>query len=185
MNSDGKLAAMTHHDPGGKVRLKLASDVVSRAVFGGERHEYRYVLHRVWDAGKPTVLFVLMNPSTADTEVDDPTIAKCQRYARTWGYGAMFIGNTFAYRVTDQKQLLQIADPVGPENDRHILEMAALADLIVLAYGKPHTKLRERGAAVQAMLRNQDHTLHAFKLCLDGTPSHPLYLPGDLQPVAF
>ncbi len=176
---------MARHDPGGKVRLKLSSDVVSHAVFGGDRHEYRYTLHRVWGEAKPAVLFVLMNPSTADTEVDDPTIAKCQRYARAWGYGTMFIGNTFAYRVTDQKQLLEVADPVGPDNDQHIREMAAQADLIVLAYGKPHPKLRARGAAVQAMLRNEGHTLHAFKLCLDGTPGHPLYLPGDLRPVAL
>ena len=170
------------HDSGGKVRLTLAADVVSRAVFDGAREEYRYVLHRRWAEG-PTVLFVMMNPSTAAVDVDDPTVAKCQRYARRWGYGAMYVANTFAYRVTDQKRLLELADPVGPGNDRHIREMARESELIVLAYGKPHARLRQRGMDVQAMLARDGHALHALKLCLDGTPAHPLYLRDDVTPV--
>ena len=170
------------HDSGGKVRLALAADVVSRAVFDGAREEYRYVLHRRWAEG-PTVLFVMMNPSTADIDVDDPTVAKCQRYARRWGYGAMYVANTFGYRVTDQKRLLELKDPVGPGNDEHIREMARESELIVLAYGKPHARLRQRGMDVQAMLSRDGHALHALKLCLDGTPAHPLYLRDDVTPV--
>jgi hypothetical protein len=128
------------HDPGGKVRLALSGDVVSWAEFGGRNHEYRYALRRVWDASRGSVLFVMMNPSTADPYVDDPTVAQYQRCARVWGYGTMWVCNTFAYRATNQKELLREADPVGPENDAWLLKMAAQAGMIVLAYGKPHKK---------------------------------------------
>ena len=174
---------MVRHDSGGKVRRRLADDVVSRAVFGGVREEYRYLLHRTWARTGGGVMFLMMNPSTADIDVDDPTVAKCQRYARRWGYGSLYVANTFAYRATDQKRLMTVADPVGPENDRHILQMAKACRLLVLAYGKPHPTLQQRGLEVKAMLRKKRHALHALKLCLDGTPGHPLYLRDDLVPV--
>ena len=95
------------HDPGGKVRLALSADVKSWAEFGGDNKEYRYTLKRVWNASLGSVLFVMMNPSTADPYVDDPTGAKCQRDARAWGYGTMWVGNTFAYRATNQNELMR------------------------------------------------------------------------------
>ena len=173
------------HDPGGKVRLALSGDVVSWAEFGGKQNEYRYALRRVWDDSLGSVMFVMMNPSTADPFVDDPTVAKCQRYARAWGFGTLWVGNTFAYRATDQKQLLRVADPVGPRNDEWLLKMATEARMIVLAYGKPHKKLCQRGAEVTELLRQAGHKLHVLKLCGDGTPSHPLYLKGTVKPIAL
>ena len=173
------------HDPGGKVRLALSNDVVSTAEFGGDRKEFRYTLKRVWDTSLGSVLFIMMNPSTADENDDDPTVAKCQRYARAWGYGAILVGNTFAYRATNQKDLMQVPDPVGPRNDEWLLKMAAQAGLIVLAYGKPHKNLCQRGFYVVKLLQDAGHELHALKLCKDGTPSHPLYLRGNLKPSRF
>jgi hypothetical protein len=173
------------HDPGGKVRLALSDDVISWAKFGGKDGEYRYALRRVWDDSLGSVMFVMMNPSTADPFVDDPSVAKCQRYARAWGYGTLWVGNTFAYRATNQKRLMQVADPVGPRNDEWLLKMAAQAGLIVLAFGKPHNNLRQRGRNVAELLIRAGHPLHMLKLCKDGTPSHPLYLKGSLKPALF
>ena len=172
----------TIHDPGGKVRLNLAADVEGHALFGGPRREYRYILRRIWDDLLPAVMFVMMNPSVADVHADDPTVARCQTFARRWGFGSLFVVNTFAYRATDQKQLLAAADPVGPENDKHILATAQLSNIIVLAYGQPHRRLRQRGVDVSTMLKRRGHRLHALKLNADGTPRHPLYLSGDLKP---
>ena len=47
-----------------------------------EDRKYRYLLSRAWDEAKPTVLFIGLNPSTADEETDDPTIRKCINYAK-------------------------------------------------------------------------------------------------------
>ncbi|MEO8737891.1 MAG: DUF1643 domain-containing protein [Edaphobacter sp.] len=122
------------------------------------------------------------DPSTANPTADDPTVAKCRRHAEKWGYGTLLVGNTFAYRATDQKRLMSVADPVGPENS-HLLAMATRSTMIVFAYGKPPRSLQHRGPAVARMLSGGGRRpLHVLKLCGDGTPSHPLYLRGDLTP---
>jgi predicted RNA-binding Zn-ribbon protein involved in translation (DUF1610 family) len=92
------------HDPGGKVRLAISSDVKSSAVWGGPDSCYRYQLRRTWDETKPHAMFIMMNPSTADETADDRSVAKCERFARTWGvYGGIYVGNTFAYRATNKE----------------------------------------------------------------------------------
>jgi hypothetical protein len=174
------------HDPGGKVRIQLPPGVIGAATFGGPANEYRYRLSRTWRKG-PRVLFILMNPSTADPLVDDPTVAKCRRFAVKWGYGGIDVGNTFAYRATDQNKLAQVADPIGPENDRYLLEMALGAAIVVFAYGKPKTRiLKARGMEVARLLRsNPKIEPHILRLSLDGTPCHPLYLPETLKPIPW
>lgn len=177
----------TVHDPGGKVRLTLPDDVKSTAVFGGAGDCYRYELIRTWNAELPYAMWVMMNPSTADPFVDDPSVAKCRRLARAWGYGGILVGNTFAYRATDKTRLRMIDDPVGPENDKHLIAMAKKAKLVLFAYGQPgHATLRPRGLAVARLILQ--HTAlrpHVLRLSKDGTPCHPLYLPESLKPVPW
>lgn len=74
---------------------------------------YRYELWRRWADGGRYVNFICLNPSTADEHKDDPTVRKCVKFARTWGYGAMCITNLFAYRATDRSVIKKVADPVG------------------------------------------------------------------------
>lgn len=175
------------HDPGGKVRLALPDGTVSTAIFGGARHEYRYTLSRTWAEGQPHAMFVMMNPSTADLTADDPSVAKCGRYARAWGYGGLYVGNTFAYRATDKKRLVEVDDPVGPDNDFHLVAMAKLACIVVFAYGQPgHPRLRTRGPELARLLmREAGIRPHVLRLANDGTPYHPLYLKETLQPIAW
>ena len=124
----------------------------------------------------------MMNPSVADFEHNDPTISRCESFAKNWGFGSLYVANTFAYRITNSRMLLTVSDPVGPANDRHILEMASKSSLIVLAYGKLHKRLRERGAEVCRMLTQKGYELHALMLNADGSPRHPLYIRGDAVP---
>jgi hypothetical protein len=177
----------TKHDPGGKIRLTLKSDVKSTAVFGGPADCYRYRLVRTWDATKPHAMFVMMNPSTADPLVDDPTVAKCGRFARAWQYGGIYVGNTFAYRATDKKRLRAIADPVGPENDEHLIEMAKSAAIVIFAYGQPgHPTLLPRGLALARLLMSKANVMpHVLRLSKNGIPCHPLYLPESLMPALW
>jgi len=175
------------HDPGGKVRLALSADVRSTAIFGGAGNCYRYTLIRTWNPELPKMMWVMMNPSTADPMVDDPSVAKCQRLARAWGYGGILVGNTFAYRATDKKRLLEVTDPIGPENNKYLVEMAKEAALVLFAYGQPgHKSLAPRGLEVARMLLAEAGIApHVLRLSKNGTPCHPLYLPESLRPVVW
>ncbi|MCI1726015.1 DUF1643 domain-containing protein, partial [Acetobacter peroxydans] len=106
------------------------------------------------------------------------------RYARACGYGGILVGNTFAYRCTDQARLLETPDPVGPGNDAALLEMAREADKVIAAYGSPHHQvLRARGPEVVHMLQTHGIAVYALRLSTSGRPCHPLYLPASLTPV--
>src|SRR4051812_17109287 len=81
---------------------------------------YRYRLWRIWEELAPVMVWVMLNPSTADADVDDPSIRKCVGFAKANGCGGIIVVNLFAWRATDPKELRAVADPVGPENDAHI-----------------------------------------------------------------
>ncbi|MCT6855427.1 MULTISPECIES: DUF1643 domain-containing protein [Bombella] len=178
------MAKSTHH-VGTAKPLRLADDVTSTARYDGPGECYRYTLRRVWDETKPLIMWVMMNPSVATEYGDDRSVAKCQRYSRKWGYGGMFVGNSFAYRCTDQKRLLEVPDPIGPETNHYLLEMAAHAERIVLAYGTPQAKaLRARGPEVALLLLRAGYEVTALRLSRKGhRPEHPLYLPETLTPI--
>ena len=171
------------HDPAGKLRPAWPADSTITAVFS-ECQRYRYQLREIWDASQPLVLWLLMNPSVACTEYSDPTLRRTGNFARTWGYGGQLIGNVHAYRATDKNRLLEVTDPVGPENDQMILAMAAEAKIIVLAYGQPPKALRARGQELVSRLRHHPN-LSYLRLAQDGTPVHPLYLPSNLRPKPY
>jgi len=150
------------------------------AVFS-ECRTWRYRLARRWLFGRGRLLFVMLNPSTADELRNDPTVERCERRARAAGFQALEVCNVFAFRSTDPADMMAARDPVGPDNDRHILEAAAGADLIVCAWGT-YGRYLGRGDAVRRMLEQAGHKLHALRLTAAGDPAHPLYLPYDLQP---
>jgi hypothetical protein len=139
---------------------------------------YRYTLWRRWSEGDRYVQFICLNPSTADESVDDPTVRKCVKFARSWGYDALCITNLFAYRATDPRQMKSVADPVGLGNNRRLLQIADDASLIVAAWGRDGVHLH-RSAAVRRLLRSFD--LHYLRITL-GEPWHPLYLPDNTKP---
>ena len=96
--------------------------------------KYRYELTRIWDPSKPWVLFIGLNPSTADQEQEDNTSRVCINYAKRWGYGGLVMANLFAYRSTDKSVLYQIDDPVGPENDSYLKRLSEEAAETVCAW---------------------------------------------------
>lgn len=145
---------------------------------------YRYQLWRVWDELKPRVLFVMLNPSTADAAHDDPTIRKCVAYAKAWGYGSLEVVNLFAVRSTSPAMIYTHDDPKGKDNDPYILESGYRAHLIVAAWGA-HGEHRERDRYVGALLKLHGFKLHCLKVTSKGLPNHPLYLKGDLMPFPF
>ena len=140
---------------------------------------YRYALRREWGEGKP-VVFIGLNPSTADERFDDPTIRRCIRFSQDWGFKRLVMANLFAFRATDPKVMKRQDDPIGPDNDRVLQQLAGEAGMLVAAWGV-HGKHVQRDQAVRRMLPN----LHCLKLTLNGMPAHPLYLPASSRPMRW
>lgn len=149
------------------------------AILSADR-KYRYVLTRIWDEKKPTVVFIGLNPSTADEEVDDETIRKCIGYAKRWGYGKLIMVNLFAFRSTDPSMLKRVEDPVGPDNDSYIQKCVSESNLVIACWGN-HGKLLNRDKALMGSLPN----LVCLKRNKNGTPHHPLYLSKDITPMPY
>ena len=152
----------------------------SEAIFSPDR-KYRYKLSRTWDDDEPKVAFIMLNPSVADENANDPTVSRCVRYAMDWGYGTLIVGNLFAIVSTDPKEIWKNEighDPVGPENDRYLMEINTEADLTVVAWGN-HGVYNNRGKQVLKILSNP-HCLEMNRVT--GEPAHPLYMPKDMKP---
>ncbi len=148
------------------------------AKFSADRR-YRYALWRRWD-DRQQVAFIMLNPSTADEMISDPTITRCIGYAKSWGFGSLIVGNLFAYRSTDPKELYTADDPIGPENDECLARMATGSQLVIAAWGV-HGAYRNRGDKVRKTFVG----LRVLGLSKGGHPLHPLYLRADLKPVEW
>ena len=142
--------------------------------------KYRYSLSRIWDKQKKFVLFIGLNPSTADEEVDDPTIRRCSGYAQKWGYGGFIMVNLFAYRTTLPSNLKKVKYPVGKDNDKYIMTLSKKADITVAAWGN-NGNLYSRDKQVLSLVPS----LMCLKINKSGQPAHPLYLKKDLKLINY
>lgn len=145
---------------------------------------YRYRLWREWDAARPSCLFVMLNPSTADASKDDPTIRRCLGFARSWGFGRLDVVNLYAYRATEPDELWNAADPIGPRNDVEIGAAMLEAHLIVAAWGANTGPTTGRDEVV---LRHAPRfrAIHHLGLTRGGFPRHPLYVPAATTALVF
>jgi len=155
------------------------------AIFS-EDGRYRYTLRRTWMMGSGICLFIMLNPSTADAETDDPTIRRCIGFAKAWGFSHLWVANLFAYRATDPKELLTIDDPVGPLNDDYIQAQADHSDLVVCAWGNGETPVKgRRGLDVKFMLEGAGTRLNLLGATKTHQPKHPLYLKATTTPIPW
>lgn len=145
---------------------------------------YRYFLGRVWDDKLPVMIFVMLNPSTADAKFDDPTIRRCISFAKRDGFGGIAVINLYAFRTSSPKELYAFrGDRQGPENSGY---WAAVLDLhtknkIVCAWGA-HERAGTMGQGFTRAARNRDVPLYCLGVTSGGSPRHPLYVKGD-QPL--
>ncbi|MGP9820048.1 DUF1643 domain-containing protein [Salinarimonas sp. NSM] len=147
---------------------------------------YRYRLERPADgasAEAPPVAFVMLNPSTADAERDDPTIRRVRLLARGFGYGPIVVANLYALRATDPRALAAHPDPVGPDNAAHLAAIAAQAGDVVCAWGNHADP--ERARAALALLAGAGARLWHLGPTRSGAPRHPLYVPRDVRMARF
>lgn len=175
--------------------------------------KYRYRLIREWrsgssaqwdmwteDDGSPVLdgagaqlgqpkscVFVMLNPSTADGDRDDPTIRRCVAYAKAWGYDRLEVVNMFAWRATDPRDMLALTgkgDPIGRDNRQHVMDACYDAGIVICAWGA-HGGHIDHDETVLGWIEDSGATPHALQLTKAGFPSHPLYLKGDLKPFRY
>lgn len=141
--------------------------------------KYRYHLRREWDLDLPRVAFIMLNPSTADANDDDPTIRRCIGFAKAWGYGGLDVVNLYGYRATNPKELKNVPSPIGPHNDDTLLAIVPYVDRVICAWGAHGGK---RGDSVLRKLRQEGLVPMCLAKTKRGDPMHPLYLKADLLP---
>ncbi|MEM1218258.1 MAG: DUF1643 domain-containing protein [Bacteroidota bacterium] len=136
--------------------------------------KYRYMLGRTWDDQKDRLMYVGLNPSTADALQEDPTIRKCLHFAHQEGFGGFDILNIYAYRTPHPKELFKMQDPIGPKNSSFLKKYMERSSKVVLMWG---TEAHQH-EAVQAFLTNHSGPWYCFGENKDGSPRHVLYIAG-------
>lgn len=162
--------------------LKWSIEDVMREIKRGaefsECNRYRSRLFREWDRRLPGIMFIMLNPSTADDEKEDPTVRRCIGFATRWGYGWMEVRNIFSLRSTDPGALYRERDPIGPDNP--LIYSDDNFDKIVLAWGN-HGMHMGRGEQVIKMLWAMKKPICYFSMTDMGQPKHPLYLMNKAE----
>lgn len=160
-------------------------NAIHKAEFSPDRR-YRYRLDAALSDDGGVCMFLMLNPSKADETRSDPTVTRCKRFAARWGYGALSVCNLFALRSTDPAALTASEDPVGAENDKHLLKAARAADAIVCAWGN-HGEIMNRGKRVERALRGAGLSgrMRHLGLTKRDHPRHPLYLRRDARPIRW
>lgn len=158
--------------------MKTAAPDIHRSAIISDDGLYRYRLARSWDASAEPLAFVMLNPSTADALVDDPTIRRCRSFAAAHGFGGIVVANLFAFRATNPKALGGAVDPVGPDNDDHLRQLSHI--VVCAAWGA--YKADARVEEVKALVGTK--ALFSLGETASGAPRHPLYVAGStrLQP---
>jgi len=169
------------HNPGGCVRLQVNPSIVTDAEFSS-CGRYRPWLSRVWDSNLPAILFVGMNPSVADLEVDDPTVRKETGFAQRWGYGSLIKCNVMDYRATNPRHLVEPGViPCSSRNLPAISQCLSRVQAVVAAWGVLPQSLRSHSCAANALLQKSGLPVWCLGTTKDNSPRHPLYLSNQSQ----
>lgn len=146
-----------------------------------EDQRYRYTLLRRWGERAPGVTWIMLNPSIADAEIDDPTIRRCMVFSQRFGYDAMLVVNLFAYRATDPQELLKVGPEaaVGPENGEWVRKACHRAGVIVAAWGALRKPLLGPASAIAKIIEKDGFKLKCLGKTKEGQPRHPLYTRAD------
>lgn len=137
--------------------------------------KYRYLLRRVWNEDRMRALFVMLNPSTADAEVDDATIRSCIRLCRSWDYGSLEVVNLFGWRATDPRELVDADEPIGQDNDRVAAAAIERCDVTICAWGA-HKMAESRADKMRNLITSRRPAAFCLGTTKSGAPKHPLYI---------
>ena len=182
--------------------LEPVQSVGTRSATFSDDGIYRYLLERAWEvpelgamAQRRTILWVLLNPSTADAFQDDPTVRRITNYSRDWGFTDLRLVNLFGFRATKPAELWSQraagVDIIGPANDRSLFRAAWSASQVVVGWGAGAHRCPKRVVQVLELLEGSPavawsgNPVSCLGTTLDGHPRHPLYLRREEQLVPF
>ena len=157
---------------------------ISGAIFSDNARRFRYSLWRKWEIGGDCLLFIGLNPSTAEHVRDDPTVRRLISFAKSWGFSGLFVGNLFSL-VSPNPAALFLGEspelPNGP-NDTAIKRMRELSTLVLAGWGNQGQYAGTRPAEVMALVGEPVYCLKTTKA---GEPTHPLYMPRESKLVRY
>ncbi|MEM9503487.1 MAG: DUF1643 domain-containing protein [Cyanobacteria bacterium P01_E01_bin.43] len=158
----------------------MSTNTMQRSAEFDSTRQYRYWLKRQWHGARPAISLIMLNPSRADHQQDDPTLRRCIGLAQQRQYGSLMVVNLFAYCTASPKVLKTVSQPVGVGNDEHILQACETADTIVVAWGNAGS-LQQRDRAVLELLKPYRERLYCLGQNQTGQPRHPLYVPRQTE----
>jgi hypothetical protein len=148
------------------------------AIFS-EDYKYRYLLERDWSKGS-SILFILLNPSTADADKLDPTLKRAYNIAKKYGYGKLVVVNIFAVRGSDPSVIKDIVDPIGELNNYYIKKYSKKADRIIIGWGN-HGIYKNRSLEILKILKIYYDKIYVLGINKSGEPKHPLYTKKNIK----
>lgn len=158
----------------------MSENIIDTGAVFSDCRNYRYCLWRSWDNTKKKIMFIGLNPSTADEIKNDPTVTRCINYSKMWGYGEMFMMNIFSYRTTYPSVLMNQNDPIGKDTDLWIKKIYKKTDICIGAWGN-HGQFLDRSKDIFSILPK----IYCLKINGSGEPAHPLYLKKTIKPFLY
>ena len=150
--------------------------MIKSAILSKNR-KHRYLLSRIWDLNNENILFIMLNPSSADEDIDDATTTKVISFSKKWGYGGLHICNLYTYRTSSPKKLFSVPKNKRGSNKSEIKNYAKKCSKIVYAWGN-----KEK---VPPWLNQMVPNPSFIELSKEGVPKHPLYLKSNLKLKSF
>ena len=157
---------------------------ISGAIFCDDNRRFRYALWRIWQPSGDKLLFIGLNPSTGNDIKDDPTIRRMVGFAKSWGFGGLFVGNLFSFVSSDPARLFfeMAREHTNGPADIALRRMRELCTLVVVGWGEVGKRCGSRPAEVLALI---EKPVHCIKANRSGEPSHPLYLRSSSQLIPY
>lgn len=177
-----------------EAKQAFAAPPLPQAVLVGDVGQERYRT-RLWrwsrvqtaTAKASAVLFVMLNPSTADGEQDDPTIRRCRSFQERDGFDLLLVANLFEWRATDPRDLERT--PIERRNtsgsDLNLVQLATVADRVIVGWGDQGRRHPERVEKVLGLLLAVRGCVYCLGKSLHGAPRHPLMVRRDTEVQVF
>tara|TARA_A200000113_G_C8580439_1_gene262459 strand:+ start:62 stop:529 length:468 start_codon:yes stop_codon:yes gene_type:complete len=153
----------------------MENNILRNARFSNDK-KHRYKLSRHWDLNKPQILYIMLNPSIGNESIDDPTIKRLLSFTRKFDYGGFFVGNLYTY-ITPNPKTLDTSIGLTNKNLNILHNLVSKVDKVVYAWGNSIEEPNEFKKFISGPM--------CFGKNLNGTPSHPLYLPSSSELESF